>query len=185
MPTNLAEVVAFTSPVVVPADGDAENAASVIQGFQPLTNRTAYLKSILDNMFLTHCRLIVGNGSSIGAAGSKFQLATGYITGGGFTLASDELTIVNAGQYLAFASLQLGTTLTTDPIQVSARLMLDAGGLSDCFATRFSASAGIQVYASLMSFFTATAGQKLTLISPTINNEYATTESHLIVLRVR
>lgn len=43
MPANLTDVDAFTSPVVVPVDGDVRNAASVVQGFQPLADRTRNL----------------------------------------------------------------------------------------------------------------------------------------------
>lgn len=43
MPANLTDVDAFTSPVVVPVDADPANAASVVQGFQPLANRTFWL----------------------------------------------------------------------------------------------------------------------------------------------
>jgi hypothetical protein len=45
MPVTLTEVSEFTTNVVVPADGDNRNAASVVQGFQPLANRTKYLKT--------------------------------------------------------------------------------------------------------------------------------------------
>jgi hypothetical protein len=40
MPQNLTDSDAFTSPVVAPADTDAANAASIVQGLQPLANRT-------------------------------------------------------------------------------------------------------------------------------------------------
>lgn len=45
MPANLTDVDAFTSPVVVPVDGDVRNAASVVQGFQPLADRTRNLQN--------------------------------------------------------------------------------------------------------------------------------------------
>ena len=48
MPTNLTDVSTFTSPVAVPADGDARNAASVETPFQSLSNRTKYLKDTIE-----------------------------------------------------------------------------------------------------------------------------------------
>jgi len=48
MPANLTDSNAFTSPVVVPNDTEAANAASLIQGFQPLANRTYYLQQICE-----------------------------------------------------------------------------------------------------------------------------------------
>lgn len=45
MPGNLTDLNAFTSPITVPADGDAEAAASVITAFQALANRTANVRS--------------------------------------------------------------------------------------------------------------------------------------------
>jgi len=40
MPVNITDSDAFTSPVVAPADTEAANSASIIQGLQPLANRT-------------------------------------------------------------------------------------------------------------------------------------------------
>lgn len=48
MPTNLTDSNAFTSPVVVPADGDPANAASITQLGQPVANRTFYLQQLAE-----------------------------------------------------------------------------------------------------------------------------------------
>ena len=48
MSSNIADVSTFTSPIQVPADGDAANAASVTVGFQGLANRTTYLRNMVD-----------------------------------------------------------------------------------------------------------------------------------------
>ena len=48
MPTNLSETATFDSPIAVPIDADPGNAASVQAPFQALTNRTAFLKGVLD-----------------------------------------------------------------------------------------------------------------------------------------
>lgn len=45
MPGNLTDVNVYTAPLVVPADGDAEAAASVIAGFQTAANRTEFLRN--------------------------------------------------------------------------------------------------------------------------------------------
>lgn len=56
MPANLTDSDAFTSPVVVPNDTEAANAASLIQGFQPLANRTYYLKQLCEVLGITKIR---------------------------------------------------------------------------------------------------------------------------------
>ncbi len=43
MPQNITDVSTFTSPIVAPADGDPENAASVVTAIQGLSNRTRSL----------------------------------------------------------------------------------------------------------------------------------------------
>jgi hypothetical protein len=48
MPANLTDSNAFTSPVVVPADGDPANAASIVQTGQPLANRTYFLQQLCE-----------------------------------------------------------------------------------------------------------------------------------------
>lgn len=50
MPQNLVDVATtFTTPVVAPVDTDGANSASVVAGFQPLANRTAYLNRLVAN----------------------------------------------------------------------------------------------------------------------------------------
>lgn len=49
MPANVTDSSTFTSPIVVPTDGDTRNAASVLTAFQGLANRTKYVKDFLDN----------------------------------------------------------------------------------------------------------------------------------------
>jgi hypothetical protein len=53
MPTNITDTAAFTSPVVVPADGEGATSASLLLGLQPLANRTAFLKTFVDNGIVT------------------------------------------------------------------------------------------------------------------------------------
>lgn len=47
MPQNITDVATFTAPIVAPADGDPEGAASVLTPFQGLSNRTRYLYSLI------------------------------------------------------------------------------------------------------------------------------------------
>lgn len=49
MSTNITDVSEFTSPVPVPNDGEACNAASLIQFVQKLCNRTLFLKDAIPN----------------------------------------------------------------------------------------------------------------------------------------
>jgi hypothetical protein len=48
MPQNIADSLVFTSPIVAPADGDAETASSVLTGMQGLANRTALANNVLN-----------------------------------------------------------------------------------------------------------------------------------------
>ena len=56
MPANLIDVLTYTTPIVVPADGDAEGAASVVAAFQGLTNRTALANDALATSGVTLLR---------------------------------------------------------------------------------------------------------------------------------
>lgn len=47
MPQNIIDVSTFTDPIVAPVDGDAAIGASVLAGFQGLTNRTRYIEDQL------------------------------------------------------------------------------------------------------------------------------------------
>lgn len=47
MPQNITDVVTYTAPIVAPASGDPETAASVVTAVQGLANRTAALAAVL------------------------------------------------------------------------------------------------------------------------------------------
>lgn len=49
MPIDIVEDDEFTEPVSVPEPGDDRDASSVVQAFQPLTNRTRNLKNRIDD----------------------------------------------------------------------------------------------------------------------------------------
>ena len=49
MPANVTDSSTFTSPIVVPTDGDTRNAASVLTAFQGLANRTKYPYDFITN----------------------------------------------------------------------------------------------------------------------------------------
>lgn len=53
MPANIVDVDAFTTPVVVPVDGDDYDASSVEVGFQALANRTLNLQNQVTDLFDT------------------------------------------------------------------------------------------------------------------------------------
>lgn len=57
MPANITDVSAFTSPIVVPVDGDPRNAASVGTAIQGLANRTRFLDDKIDTLAISGFRL--------------------------------------------------------------------------------------------------------------------------------
>ncbi len=57
MSDPIIEIDEFTASVIVPEDGDPQDAASVIQGFQPLANRTLRLKNTNRNTAATFTEL--------------------------------------------------------------------------------------------------------------------------------
>lgn len=62
MPTNLTEVSQFTANVPAPNDGEAANAASLLQSIQPLADRTQYLKAAVANGAVVGRRLVYAPG---------------------------------------------------------------------------------------------------------------------------
>jgi len=50
MPQNIVDVALFTDPIVAPADGDSLAAASVLTGFQGLSNRSRLARNELDTL---------------------------------------------------------------------------------------------------------------------------------------
>lgn len=59
MSSNVTDVSAFTSPVVIPADGDTRNAASVNAAFQALSDRARFLLNASVGQLLWNARLRV------------------------------------------------------------------------------------------------------------------------------
>jgi hypothetical protein len=98
MSANLTDVSAFTSPVVVPVDGDTESAASVIAGFQPLADRTRYLKDRLD--LARYGRAAVSGSPTPGV---KATLALSAASG--VTLVANQLVVPQTGLYLITADV--------------------------------------------------------------------------------
>jgi len=90
MPANLADVSTFTSPIVVPVDGDNRNAASVTPALQGLANRTAYLNNAVPNGSLDGAsRVELG-----GPTGSLIISAIRSLVLGGYKLSSTgDLTV--------------------------------------------------------------------------------------------
>lgn len=171
MSANLTDVDAFTSPVVVPSDGDPENAASVLAGFQPLANRTRYLYNRLTPMLSENGGWSVGDlaASAISyATNDKINLATLAATSG-LTLAANEITFVNAGTYAwalhagVFADLDV-----TDPLRFTLSVIYDGSNSAQITTTRYhnnlvggvgSVLTGVSGY----GLIGATAGKKLSI----------------------
>lgn len=66
MPTNITDVDAFTETVVAPASGDARTAASVVQGLQPLANRTKALLLSSGLLHWSHSARVATGGTNNG-----------------------------------------------------------------------------------------------------------------------
>jgi hypothetical protein len=62
MPTNLTEVAQFTANVPVADDGEDADAASIIQSFQPLADRTQFLRAGLPEYAIVGRRLVYAPG---------------------------------------------------------------------------------------------------------------------------
>lgn len=103
MSTNLTDVDEFTSPVVAPEDNELANAESLIDGLQPLANRTRNLKNRLDTIATASFEV---DGSDLTPL-SKLTLAAAQAFGSSFTLSSNEVQVPNAGIYDVRAELML------------------------------------------------------------------------------
>lgn len=133
MSANLVDVDAFTSPVVVPTDGDALTAASVLQGFQPLANRTRNLDNRVGGLAISAGNWVVGG--SLFAQNAKYDLTTvGVILGSDLSLSGGNTVIIaTAGVY----QITWGTTLEGGDAAAGLELgsYLDRNGSNIQFAT--------------------------------------------------
>lgn len=105
MASNLTETPTFDANVQVPDDGDPEDAASVIAGFQPLANRTQYLVAA------TQYAAFGVDGTAV-ASGSKFTLNL-IAESGGFSVSGDEITVPAPGAYVISVSTVNATSSGT------------------------------------------------------------------------
>lgn len=81
MPANLTDSNAFSGPVVAPADGDAANAASIVQGLQPLANRTYYVQQLAEVLGIKKIR--AGDAAAMQAATGIANKTMWLLEGGG------------------------------------------------------------------------------------------------------
>src|SRR6266851_4334728 len=98
MPQNITDVIAYTSPIVAPQDGDAETAGSVLTGIQGLANRSVYLNNILNTTGVTLIRS--------GSAATMQAIATGP---------NGQAFLINTGSTIQGIYIyQSGSALSTD-----------------------------------------------------------------------
>jgi hypothetical protein len=141
MSANIVDVDAFTSPVVVPTDGDALSAASVIQGFQPLSDRTRNNKSRLDALpaFSVSGILVYGRyGLNTGGYADDAILAlTAIAQSGGFAIASDEISVPAVGLYLVTLRAEVSSGEAGDDLRRAIELELNGSVIGACAGMRF------------------------------------------------
>jgi hypothetical protein len=168
MSANLVDVDAFTSPVVVPVDGDALTSASVIQGLQPLANRTANLNgrltatdATLSGVGKTYASLAV-SGSAV-AINAKFGLS-GAVTGGDASITGgDTLTFSQSGLYLVTAQMSLAAGDLANPTLTGFNM--DVGGATVLAAegTRFSGDVDDLVFLTITMVLAVSPGTAVSL----------------------
>jgi hypothetical protein len=161
MSKNLTDTDVFTDPVQAIQNTEPLNEANLSDiGVQHLANRTRFLKTRQDA-----CAQYFVTASAV-ANGVTLTLAADLVSGS-FTLASNQVQVPTAGKYLVIVEFyDMTSSDTANPKEL--KVQLQAGGaLIEAIATRFSATAGHRVSASI-SFFvniTTPASQKVTLVN--------------------
>lgn len=146
MAKNLVEVDAHTTPVTVPEDGDARNAASVETPFQALANRTnrANLRLNIKDQFALY-RI---SGAAV-AQNAKATLTELIDPATAFGLASDEVSFPAVGYYLVTCCASFTSSdAATNPRSMGITAMVNAVDVAEAFGYRFSATAAHVVAAS-------------------------------------
>lgn len=187
MAHNLTESASYFANVSVPDGGDARTAASVETPFQSLANRTKYLKARTDALG-QYARFRIEAPSPGVASGSKLTLANPNLgaVNNDFVLASNEITVPEAGIYLVSAILRLTCSSATEPLTM--KCLITAGTSPDAFesnALQLAANRttdGHPEYASVTGIIVITdpATEKIKILS--VNNNIvvddALVESH-------
>jgi hypothetical protein len=138
MSNTLTEVDEFTANVTVPSGGDPRNAASVFSPFQALANRTTNLDGRVTPVEpLQDCAVYSISGTTTG----KFTL-TEVFNSGGFSVASNEITVPSAGKYALQCSGTLQANSATNPLKFGYVMKMTGGTttVGEALNTRFSAT---------------------------------------------
>lgn len=140
MPQDITDVAVFTAPIVAPADGDPENAASVLTGLQGLANRTAYLNAqipaqvaeLAAELGYQAIALVPFAAGSPTASGATFFTANSWKTNTSFVTANAALLTatpitVEVGDILelSFASSAFVANNTGSPVTCQMQLALE------------------------------------------------------------
>lgn len=168
MTVSLTDSDAYTSPVVVAADGEAANSASLIQGFQPLANRTHYLnqrrislEAVVGGVGKTFANLGVSGG--LVAAGVKFGLF-GTVTGGDAAITGgDTLTFSQAGLYWFAAQMAITAGDVANPVRTGFNVDVGGSTVLGVEGDRLSGNPDHFVFLSASLVIAAAAGTALSL----------------------
>lgn len=189
MPKNLTPISQYTGNLVVPIGGDARTAASVEPGFQTLGDRALYAKTQLD-ILRTYAQYEI----------DAFEIASGAIMTlteefdvGGFTLASNKITLPAAGVYEVSVDVSLTGQSTNNPLQIGINLMTrtdadDADSTVQEYTThRTSATVGVSApHIAFRSIFNCTdiAIKKLWVTAYVAASTLSVANGNLVIRRI-
>lgn len=125
MTISLTDVDAFTSPVVAPADLESANSASLLQGFQPLANRTHHLNQRTLGLGATWGRFSLSGGIAMGID-EKLTIGAATVIGDLTVVGGNEVNFGSAGLYLINYSATLNVMGTSPGIVTG--IALDIAG---------------------------------------------------------
>lgn len=141
MSHNLTESSAFTANVSVPDDGDDLVDGSVEPAFQALANRTKFLKDAVDALppFSVSGTLAYGRyGLNLaGYADDAILALTAIAQSGGFSLASNEITVPAVGLYLVTLRAEVSSGEAGDDLRRAIDLELNGSLVGACAGMRF------------------------------------------------
>lgn len=178
MPANLTDSNAFSGPVVAPADGDAANAASIVQGLQPLANRSYYVQQLCEvsGVKKIRCGDAAAMQAATGIANKTLWLLEGggafhglFVYDSGSAFVSDNVNVfpatgMGAGRWVHCEFSKLNTNLgrvTTGPIS------LGGSGVSGTPADKIDPT--LIIYGTVQLLFA----------SPTVAVEHNATTSYI------
>ncbi len=124
--------------------------------------------ALADAVAQRHAARYTLSGSGIAQA-AKYALTLAERSNTGYALASDEITVPEAGWYSIALTLALANSDTNDPTPITVSVMAGAVDVADGFANRFTASAGeaVGVSASAIVSISNPSTQKIKVIEAT------------------